>query len=189
MYEPLFNFLQLFQHIPVADQDLISSKLHYRTVRADEYLLREGQICRERYFICKGILRITKQQDDRDVIHFFLKEHQFCTILASFEGGTASGESIQAATEAEVIVMKKNDMEDLYKQVPYLQTLINDITRQALLDKVTIRNAYMGEDATTRYRNFMLRQPDIALRVPLSDVASYLGITQQSLSRIRRNLR
>jgi CRP-like cAMP-binding protein len=47
----------------------------------------------------------------------------------------------------------------------------------------------MGEDALTRYKKFLSRQPDIALRVQLADVASYLGITQQSLSRIRRNIR
>ena len=57
------------------------------------------------------------------------------------------------------------------------------------MEKIATRNAYMGEDATTRYLKFIQRQPEIALRVPLSDVASYLGITQQSLSRIRRNIR
>jgi hypothetical protein len=77
----------------------------------------------------------------------------------------------------------------LYETIPYFKALIDGITQQALYDKIQIRNAYMGEDATTRYQKFMVRQPDIALRVPLSDVASYLGITQQSLSRIRKNIR
>jgi len=57
------------------------------------------------------------------------------------------------------------------------------------LDKIQVRNSYLGEDASLRYRNFLLRQPDIALRVSLADIASYLGITQQSLSRIRKNMR
>ena len=70
----------------------------------------------------------------------------------------------------------------------YFKTLVESITHQALLDKIQIRNNLMGEEATTRYHKFISNQPDIMLRVPLSDVASYLGITQQSLSRIRRNM-
>ena len=73
--------------------------------------------------------------------------------------------------------------------MPYLKELINGITTQSLLEKINVRNSYLGEDAATRYRNFLMRQPDIALRVSLSDIASYLGITQQSLSRIRKNMR
>jgi hypothetical protein len=67
--------------------------------------------------------------------------------------------------------------------------LINQVTHQALLDKIAIRNAYLGQDSTTRYKTFMANQPEIASKVPLSDIASYLGITPQSLSRIRKNIR
>jgi CRP-like cAMP-binding protein len=73
--------------------------------------------------------------------------------------------------------------------LPYLKQLIDQITQQALLDKIDLKNSYLGHDSTCRYKIFMTRQPDIALRVPLSDIASYLGITPQSLSRIRKNIR
>jgi len=74
-------------------------------------------------------------------------------------------------------------------QLSYLKPLITQITHQALLDKIAIRTAYLGQDSTTRYKMFMTSQPEIALRIPLSEIASYLGITPQSLSRIRKNIR
>jgi CRP-like cAMP-binding protein len=55
--------------------------------------------------------------------------------------------------------------------------------------KIQLRNTYAGTDASARYQLFLELQPDISLRVPLNDIASYLGITPQSLSRIRRNIR
>ena len=97
-------------------------------------------------------------------------------------------ETIQAACNTEVLVITKTRLLDLYKKMPYLQTLIDQITQQRLLDKIQIRNTYLGQDAMTRYKLFMMRQPDIALRVSLKDIASYLEITPQSLSRIRKNL-
>jgi len=88
-----------------------------------------------------------------------------------------------------LVVLKKKNLFDLYEKLPYLKELITGITTQSLLEKINVRNSYLGEDAATRYRSFLMRQPDIALRVSLSDIASYLGITQQSLSRIRKNMR
>jgi len=142
------------------------------------------------FFICKGVLRIVSQNEKGNLVtHFFLKENQFCSILNSFNNNISAAEGIEAACDAELIVLKKQKLLGLYEKLLYLKELINGITTQALLEKIQIRNAYQGEAAAIRYKNFLLRQPDIALRVSLSDIASYLGITQQSLSRIRKNVR
>ncbi|MNY40990.1 hypothetical protein D3C86_1757710 [compost metagenome] len=63
------------------------------------------------------------------------------------------------------------------------------IAQKSLMEKIYTRNAYLGVDATSRYLKFIEEQGDIALRVPQSIIASYLGITPQSLSRIRKQVR
>ena len=142
------------------------------------------------FFIGKGVLRIVViNEAGNEVTHFFLKENQFCSILNSFNNQVIAHESIQAACDAEVLAISRAALDKLYNQLPYLKLLITQVTQQALLDKIAIRTAYLGQDSTTRYKMFMMRQPEIALRVPLSDIASYLGITPQSLSRIRKNIR
>ena len=67
--------------------------------------------------------------------------------------------------------------------------LRDKVNQQRLLEKVRLKNIYSGEDSTGRYRLFLSEQPEIAGRVPLSHLASYLNITPQSLSRIRRQLK
>lgn len=190
MFDAFINFLRLFKDIPHADVDIIESELSYRKVTEGEVLLNEGQLCKEMFFICSGVLRIVSQNEKGNkVAYFFLKENQFCSILNSFNNNVPAIEGIEAACDAELIVLKKQKLLSLYEKLPYLKELITSITTQALLDKIEMRNSYLGEDASLRYRNFLMRQPDIALRVSLSDIASYLGITQQSLSRIRKNMR
>lgn len=190
MFDAFINFLKLFKNIPEADVAIIESELIYRKVAEGEVLLNEGQLCKEMFFICSGILRIVSQNEKGNkVAYFFLKENQFCSILNSFNNNVPSIEGIEAACDADLVVLKKQKLLNLYEKLPYLKELITGITTQALLDKIEMRNSYLGEDASLRYRNFLLRQPDIALRVSLSDIASYLGITQQSLSRIRKNIR
>lgn len=189
MNSPLVDFLRRFA--PISDEDgaLILSAFTPRSFKEGDVLFQGGRICREMFFILGGIIRVMMFNGKGvEVTCFFLKENQFCTILNSFINGVAAEESLQAACETDVLAVRKEDLLELYKRLPYLEELILRITHQTLLDKIQLRNAYLGEDSTTRYRLFLNRQPDIALRVPQKDIASYLGITPQSLSRIRKGL-
>jgi CRP-like cAMP-binding protein len=189
MSNPLISYLQLFGTISTTDQEAIEAATQFRTYKEGEVLAGLGKVCREMFFICKGVLRIVKENEKgNEVTHFFLKENQFCTILYSFTNKVPTEESIQAACDAEVLAFQHDTLLELYKKLPHLKTIMDEIIQKALLDKIQIRNAYLGEDSTTRYKTFIMRQPEIALRVPLNDVASYLGITPQSLSRIRKNI-
>jgi len=189
MFEPLFNYLELFQKIPSQDKEAICRNTIFRKVKEGEVLLQEGKIAKEMFFICSGILKIVSISDKgNEVIHFFLSENKFCTILKSFTESAVSTDRIQAACDSELIVFQKDKLHSVFNDLPYFKSLIDNITKQALLNKVTLRNSYIGEDAMTRYQKFIEQQPEIALRVSQTDIASYLGITRQSLSRIRKNM-
>ncbi|MDE1192820.1 MAG: Crp/Fnr family transcriptional regulator [Arachidicoccus sp.] len=184
------NFLKLFRNISATDEAIIADNLQTRNVNEYEILLQQGKTAKELFFICKGVLKIVSvNEKGKDVTQFFLKENQFCTVLNSFNNNVPANESIVAACNTELVLFSKEKLLQVYKAIPYFKESIHSITQQALLDKIAIRNSYLGEDAQTRYQKFILQQPEIALRVSLSDIASYLGITQQSLSRIRKNMR
>jgi len=190
MENQLVAFLKGYGKFRDEDATLIASATESRTYREGDYLFKGGKICRELFFVCKGVLRVMViNEQGNEVTHFFLKENQFCSILNSFNNRIAAPESIQAACDAEVLVLTRKNLDQLYTQIPYLQELITQITHQGLLDKINIRNSYLGHDSTARYKLFLSQQPLVASQVPLGDIASYLGITPQSLSRIRKNIR
>ena len=190
MTNELIAYLESFQPIDEHDKVLITNSFEKRSLSEGDFLFYPDHICKELFFICNGILKIIVQNEKGNgIIHFFLKENQFCTILKSFNEQIVATEGIQTACRAEVLAISKTKLFILYGKLPYLKTLIDQITQQALLDKINLRNSYLGHDSTTRYKLFTTQQADVATRISLNDTASYLGITQQSLSRIRKNRR
>lgn len=184
----LITFLQQHRFLSINEQELITAAFEPKHYEEGEALFKAGHICRELFFICDGVIRITAtNQKGVELTHFFLKEDSFTTILYSFNNEAIADESIQAACDADVLAISKSKLQVLYGQIAGFKELIDQITQQKLMDKIKIRNAYLGEDSETRYHLFMQQQPDIVRRVPLKDIAGYLGITPQSLSRIRKN--
>ncbi len=190
MENQLVTFLKTFSQFRDADTALVAAATERRTYHEGDYLFKSEKICREMFFVCKGVLRVmVVNEQGHEVTHFFLKENQFCTILNSFNNRVVAHESIQAACDAEVLVISRKNLDQLYIQIPYLKELITQITHQGLLDKIALRNSYLGHDSTARYKLFLSQQSLVASQVQLGDIASYLGITPQSLSRIRKNIR
>jgi CRP-like cAMP-binding protein len=108
--------------------------------------------------------------------------------LKSFGEATVAEAGIQAACDVEVLTISKQKLNELYVSAPYMKDEMDRMFQRQLLEKIETRNAFLGVDAETQYKLFVERYPDIALRVSLKDIASYLGITPQSLSRIRMNI-
>ncbi|WP_431211573.1 Crp/Fnr family transcriptional regulator [Puia sp. P3] len=190
MNNTVTDYLQQFRPIPAGDRDTILSYFTTEKVEEGRFVLKEGKVCSHLYYICSGILRIVSTSEKgTDRTHYFYRENQICTILKSFDEGVAADAGIQAACDAELLVISKKRLEELFGALPWMKDVIDNVFQRQLLEKVETRNAYLGVDAETQYRIFVERQPDIALRVPMKDIASYLGITPQSLSRIRRKSR
>lgn len=187
MDNQLLNYLQLGKILSEEDQSVILDAFEYRTYKEGETLFQSDHICRQMFFVCKGILRILVQNEHgAEVTHYFLAENRFCTILNSFIKQVVARETIQAACDAEVMCIDRSALMELYSKYPALKTAIDQSVQKTLLEKINTRNTYLGYDSSARYRLFLERQPEIATRVQLGDIASYLGITRQSLSRIRR---
>ena len=183
------RYLRLFDSFSAQEEDLIREQFPLRKFHEGEELCKIGDVCNSMNFVCSGVLRIySLSEKGTENTHFFLKENQFCCVLDSFVSQTPSISAIQAACDTEAIVLSRQAMMSVYATIPQLKTAIDQIIQKSLIEKIALRNQYLGEDATTRYTNFLIRQPEIAMRVSLGDVASYLGVTQQSLSRIRKNL-
>jgi len=183
----LIEYLRTIKPVSEADALLIAGAFEARTFTEGEMILPAERVCRHLYFISKGIVRIVSATEEgSDITHYFLKEGYFCSILYSFQQEEPAREGIQAATDATLLMIGKTQLLQLYQQLPWLKELIDGVTQQTLLQKIAFKNSFHGLDATSRYRLFMEKLPDVAGRVPLGYIASYLGVTPQSLSRIRK---
>jgi CRP/FNR family transcriptional regulator, anaerobic regulatory protein len=190
MPNELILFLKQFRNFSAEDEAMIDAAVERRVYKEGDFLFKGGQVCREMFFVCSGVLCIKGiNESGNEVTHFFIQENKFCSILNSFNNQVKGEDCIEASCDTVVLVLKRPVLDNLYLKLDYLKTLITEITHQALLDKIAVRKIYLGHDSTSRYRMFLMKQPEVAFRVPLRDIASYLGVTPQSLSRIRKNIK
>jgi len=186
----LINYIKLLRPIPDDDGKIIAGHFTHKAFREGEFLIQPNKIAREMFFVTNGVIRIGSINDKGiELTHYFYNEKRFVSIIQSFNDEIPTAAFIQAVCNAEVLSIAKSKLLDLYKELPYMKDLIEQQNQLHMIEKVNTRNSYLGEEAETRYKLFVTQYPDIAPRVPLKDIASYLGITQQSLSRIRKNMR
>jgi CRP-like cAMP-binding protein len=108
--------------------------------------------------------------------------------INSFREETPSAEYIEAVTDCRILVFSKQDFTELAALIPGWQDLFVKITSYVLENKLRVTSNMLAQDAQTRYLNFIDHYPGLVNRVPLAMLASYLGITPSSLSRIRKNI-
>lgn len=190
MEDRLIGYLQLLRAVPADDKKIIIEHFTAKSFKEGEFLIKPNKISREMFFVCSGVIRIgSTNEKGIELTHYFYNENRFVSILQSFNEEIISKAFIQASCDADVLSITKSKLLDLYRELPYMKELIDEQNQLHLLEKINIRNTYLGEEAENKYRLFVAQHPDIVLRIPLKDIASYLGITPQSLSRIRKHIR
>lgn len=183
--------LELFKSIDIGNlQELF--EMFARVAKKEEHnkgvdLLRAGRICRKLYFIEKGALRFYYiDNEGKDITHFFLFENDFITELESFLLKKESDYSIEVLEDSVLYSMEFEAYQNLSSAFPEIDKLWSIVLTKGVIDLGEKVKDLQFRDAKTRYGNLLEKHPNILQRVSLGHIASYLGITQQSLSRIRK---
>lgn len=170
------------QHI-----SLIERKLDGLSVPKGTYFSQAGKVASQIGFITQGIMRICYYNKEGDEFtRSFRAENQFVGNTGSFFSGMPCGEYIEALSNCQLLVISKDVFAELADSIDSWNDLFLRITSQAMLTKVQATGTMLGQDATARHGNFLAQNPGLVNRIPLFALASYLGITQSSLSRIRK---
>jgi len=186
--EQLINYLLQFGHLNQQQIELIKSKATVKSIKKEAYYQEAGQIPREVIFLIEGIMRVCYYSNNgTEITKYFLDEDRFIADVTSFNAGVPSSEYVQAVTDCWYVVLSKRALEELSMTIVGWDALIAKVTAKGYADKVNRISAMMSDNASERYRKFLTEFPNLANRIPLSYLASYLGITQSSLSRIRRH--
>lgn len=187
--EVLINHLLQFGNLNKQQIELIKSKVVTRETKKEEYYHEAGKIPNEVIFLTEGIMRVCYYNHKGDEItKYFIDENNFLADINSYNQEIPSTEYVQAVTDCKYFVLSKSAMKDLSATIIEWDKIIAKITAKGLADKVNRISPMMTEGAKERYQKFINNFPAQANRIPLSYLASYLGITQSSLSRIRKSL-
>lgn len=187
--EALINHLLQFGPLNQPQIDLIKSKTAFRETKKDEYYQEAGKIPREVIFLTEGVLRICYYNNKGDEItKYFVAENNFVVDINSYNQGIPSTEYAQAVTHCKYCVLSKEAMNELSMTITTWDKIIAKIVAKGFAEKVNKISPMMTEDAGERYLKFLANFPTLANRIPLSYLASYLGITPSSLSRIRKKI-
>ena len=185
----LFNNFNKYAHVSEEEQALIEKILIKRFVKKRRTLLNQGDVSRYLYFVNKGVLRsYTIDKQGTEHIVQFAPEDYWIADLCSFVTQTPGDINIDAIEDTEVLMLPHHELDILYEKIPGLEKFFRQLYQRAYVALQKRYNSSQSISAEERYRELMQQQPDIAMRIPLIYIASYLGITAESLSRIRKRI-
>jgi CRP-like cAMP-binding protein len=184
MSQELLDYLDQVSPLSDAVKTRLTSILKTKTVKRKDYLLREGQFCNHVYFIEKGLVRVYYLKDGIEICSGLLCEGGVIISVNSFFNRMSSYEFIQAIEDTIVHYITYDELEALYK----------DLIEFNVVGRKLITNYYvMSEErnyllrkqtASEKYQFFQTKFTRLASRVPRKDIASYLGINLETLSRL-----
>lgn len=149
------------------------------------YLLKEGEVCKAVYFVSSGLCRAVHNRDGREINTAFYFENDFATNLKSLTTGAVSDHAIQACERSKVIRLDKTQLLEAYKQSHQIETF-----GRKVLELITARQQEHADSfklftPRQRFENLVATHPEFLQKVSLTQAASYLGISRETLSRLR----
>lgn len=157
-------------------------------IPAKTVLLNEGEVSKKMFMIKEGCLRIWYNDKGRDVTVQFFFENEGVSSMESFFSGDPSSFTIESIEPCTIDVITKEGFQKLLKDIPELQNFMNDLLLKRLMHYAKLFFSRVKDPPIKRYKDLLENYPHILQRVPQHYIASYLGITPVSLSRIRNRL-
>ena len=187
--ENLIEYLLQYRQLNSQQIALIKNAVKVIDLEVNAYFLEAGRIANQIAFVEKGILRVCYyNKKGEEITRYFIDENNFAVDLNSYKLQIPSSEYIQAVIPTRLYVFQRNDLNNLSLTIVGWDQLISQITNKALMEKVNRISPMIAENAKTRYFEFHKRFPNLINRIPLNYLASYIGITKNSLSRIRKEI-
>ena len=184
-HSPLVDFMKTVFPLGEGPLKYLAENSFKKTIGRGKFLLRPGEYCEHYYFIYKGLLRAFIKEDKKEITTWLNPENEITTSIRSMVRRQPSVEYIQALEDSELYALHFNHMEEMYKLFPEMNILARKLLVEYYADSE--ERAYISRipSAKKRYSHFIATRPELVNRIPLKYVASYLGITLETLSRLR----
>jgi CRP-like cAMP-binding protein len=169
-----------------ANLEKLFGSVTVRRVKKKENILSERQVCKNVYFVESGYLRLFTYKDGAEINTGFIFENNFATNLKSLRLVGPSDTTIQAGEDSILYVFEKDTLLGLYKESPEIESFGRILLEQLLMAQEEHANLFKIFTPAERYKHLQTNHPQLLQRVSLSQLASYLGVARETLSRIRK---
>ncbi len=189
MYDLILKNVHRFIELTPEEKKIFISLLKPKKVYKRQLLFQEGNIAHYQYFVTKGCLR-TYFIDNKGQEHNvqFAIEDWWTGDMHGFLTQKESRFNIIAIEDSEMLSIDRPSMEELYQKVPKFNSYFRQLLQNAFISFQDRILSGMSETAEERYVNFRKKYPSMDKRIPQNQIASFLGITPESLSRVRKNM-
>lgn len=189
MFEVFFSQVKDKVLLSEAEQKLVKTFFSPKKIRKKQYLLQEGNICRHLAFVEKGLLR-SYNVDEKGIEHMihFAWEGRWMADMLSFLSNEPSTYHIDAIEDAELLLISQQDFEEMLLKVPVMERYFRILFQNNIISKERRLISSITNSAEEKYIHLTATNPELIKRIPQQLVASYLGITPETLSRIKNKL-
>lgn len=187
MTPELRKFISEYVQLPDEVMDDILSKFRKKTIKKNEYVLQEGEICKDLIFVQNGCLRLYYIQEDVEVSVWFALKHSSAIEIYSFISETPTNYFLQAIEATEILYLPKEALNKLYEVQPKMQEMMRKFWEDVILHLLERFTALQRDSAEQRYLD-LLDKPELLKSIPQKYLASFIGVTPTSLSRIKKNI-
>lgn len=186
--EQIRNYFENITSMSDKDWLCFSSKLERRNFPKKAVLLEAGKIEKYLSFVEKGIVRLYIPKEENDITFFFAFQNEFISGYDSFLTQTASTYQIETLTKTSLWRLSYSDLQKIYKETEVGNFIGRNAGEQLYMNTLRRELSLLNDTAEQRYLKLFKEQPRIFEQIPLKYIASYIGITPQALSRIRRRI-
>ncbi|MBU2951396.1 Crp/Fnr family transcriptional regulator [Tamlana agarivorans] len=181
------KYLETFGILTTDDIDLLEKKVIHKKLKKGDFLIKEGQICKEVGFVTSGLFRSFYYSSlEVEVTYCFTFSNTFVSAYSSFLSQNKTVENIQALTDTEILTISRHDILKLEESSTNWLKFFKLIAEQEYIKMEKRIFLLQKESAEKRYRDLLENHPEFLQLIPLNFLSSYLGITQRHLSRIRK---
>jgi CRP-like cAMP-binding protein len=183
--------LFLKQIAPISDKELDETLPYFKEIKLKkgDIFVSQGKVCKKIGFIDSGMIRIFYlNHKAEETTYGFCNENCITTSFKSFITQTPSDLVLQAVEESVLLTIDYQNLQTLYEKYPIWQNIGRIITQSEFLNMEQYASVLSNESAKEKYLRLLRDQPTIIQKAKIEDIASYLGITRRTLSRIRKEI-
>jgi len=184
--EPLLSYFDRFIPLNTGEKELVRAKFHPRLFRKKQFVLQEGDVCTQFNFVIRGCLR-TYKIDEKGNTHIlqFATENYWINDLGSFHGVKPSALNIDALEDTVVLQISRDDLISLYKEAPKFDRIFRVLIENGFIHLQERLLQNISSTAEERYQSFLELYPHLTNRLSQVQIAAFLGVTPEFLSRLR----